>query len=198
MINMWSRKHEMCLECNTTERPHRALGLCVLCYTRQYREKNRQKIREYECIRRRRPEVRAKRLLFNKTPERREYDRKRQAVWRKENPEKNKAIIARWRSENQDKMVEYRNRPEVKERTRRNYLRRKYGDNAFMVLERDNYTCIKCGSKKRISIHHIDWNENNNTLDNLVLLCSSCHGKLHSFIPQRLRKQIFEEWITCS
>ena len=193
---MWSKEHQACLECGTTEHPHKALGLCVLCYTRQYREKNRQKIREYERIRRQHPEVRAKRLAENKTPKRREYNRKRQAKYRKENPEKNKAILARWRSKNQDKMIEYRNRPEVKERSRRNRLRRKYGDNAFMVLERDNYMCVKCGSKKRICIHHIDWDENNNALNNLVLLCSSCHGKLHSFIPPRLRKQIFEEWVS--
>jgi len=115
-----------------------------------------------------------------------------------ENPEKARANLVRWRSKNQDKMIEYRNRPEVKERTRKNTLRRKYGDNAFMVLERDNYICVKCESKKRICIHHIDWDKNNNEVNNMVILCNSCHKKLHSFIPKRLRKPLFEEWLFSS
>lgn len=50
--------------------------------------------------------------------------------------------------------------------------------------------CSRCGSKKiayeqtpfkggNIHIHHIDHNRTNNTRDNLVVLCDSCHQKEH-------------------
>ncbi|MCA1669689.1 MAG: HNH endonuclease [Thermomicrobia bacterium] len=31
-INRWSRKHDRCVKCGTTERPHNARGLCCNCY----------------------------------------------------------------------------------------------------------------------------------------------------------------------
>lgn len=48
------------------------------------------------------------------------------------------------------------------------------------VLERDNYKCQdpNCdGTHKKLHIHHIDYNKNNNNLENLITLCSSCHTK---------------------
>lgn len=48
------------------------------------------------------------------------------------------------------------------------------------VLERDNYTCqdpncIEIHNK--LHIHHIDYDKKNNSLDNLIILCISCHMK---------------------
>ncbi len=40
--------------------------------------------------------------------------------------------------------------------------------------------CEKCGTEKgQLDIHHKDFNENNNELDNLICLCRSCHTKIH-------------------
>jgi len=39
--------------------------------------------------------------------------------------------------------------------------------------------CEVCGSIKTISIHHLDSNPANNSPDNLMTLCSSCHMKWH-------------------
>ncbi len=52
------------------------------------------------------------------------------------------------------------------------------------VKSRDNYTCQMCGinkneSKYLLVVHHKDENKLNNSIDNLVTLCSSCHSKLH-------------------
>ena len=47
-----------------------------------------------------------------------------------------------------------------------------------IVLERDNYTCQDCGNKGN-AIHHKDENKNNNSIDNLVTLCVSCHTICH-------------------
>ncbi len=47
-----------------------------------------------------------------------------------------------------------------------------------MILE-VNKTCQTCGSKNRLEIHHKDKNRNNNDVNNLQLLCRSCHSKQH-------------------
>jgi radical SAM superfamily enzyme YgiQ (UPF0313 family)/5-methylcytosine-specific restriction endonuclease McrA len=48
------------------------------------------------------------------------------------------------------------------------------------VKIRDNYTCQECGEfrkGKKLDIHHIDYDKNNNILCNLICLCSTCHTK---------------------
>lgn len=44
------------------------------------------------------------------------------------------------------------------------------------IRERDQYTCIVCGSEGKL-VHHIDYDKNNNRENNLVTVCRSCHGK---------------------
>ena len=55
--------------------------------------------------------------------------------------------------------------------------------------------CTKCGSDYNIIVHHKDLNRNNNNLDNLMIICRSCHMKLHRdiYINRRLNNamQIF-------
>ena len=50
------------------------------------------------------------------------------------------------------------------------------------VRTRDNFKCQLCGTpelecKKRLSIHHINYNKQNNELTNLVSLCMKCHAR---------------------
>jgi hypothetical protein len=55
------------------------------------------------------------------------------------------------------------------------YLKRK-------VKNRDKWKCSICkvSIKNRIlDVHHIDENKLNNSLNNLVTLCKSCHSKVH-------------------
>lgn len=54
------------------------------------------------------------------------------------------------------------------------------------AIERDNYTCVKCGLKSiDLIIHHIDESRKkdlryiNNKLDNLMTICKPCHAKIH-------------------
>lgn len=51
------------------------------------------------------------------------------------------------------------------------------------VRKRDNYTCQECNQTQkqlgyRLCIHHIDFNKNNNKVNNLIALCRSCHTKI--------------------
>jgi len=48
------------------------------------------------------------------------------------------------------------------------------------IRKRDNYRCQECGFnqkqlKRKLSIHHIDFNKQNNNPNNLISLCNTCH-----------------------
>ena len=47
------------------------------------------------------------------------------------------------------------------------------------IFKRDQNTCQRCGATKHTLIHHLDDNDRNNTLTNLILLCTTCHLNLH-------------------
>ena len=47
------------------------------------------------------------------------------------------------------------------------------------ILERDGFKCRNCGGDKHLLVHHIDKNDNHNSLENLMTMCSTCHLKLH-------------------
>lgn len=42
--------------------------------------------------------------------------------------------------------------------------------------------CNKIEKKKALAVHHIDRDKNNNTMENLVAVCASCHGKIHNAV----------------
>lgn len=39
--------------------------------------------------------------------------------------------------------------------------------------------CSICGTTSPLEFHHIDENRENNTEENIILLCKNCHGKFH-------------------
>ena len=49
------------------------------------------------------------------------------------------------------------------------------------ILERDNYTCVECGEKNDLNIHHIIHRKNGgkNNPENLQTLCAKCHTEKH-------------------
>jgi hypothetical protein len=52
------------------------------------------------------------------------------------------------------------------------------------ILERDKNMCQICGKTlsnygKNLHVHHISGNRMDNTLENLILLCSTCHMHIH-------------------
>lgn len=48
------------------------------------------------------------------------------------------------------------------------------------VRKRDEFKCQKCKRKKDLVVHHKDFNKKNNKINNLRVLCRSCHIKLHA------------------
>ena len=56
-----------------------------------------------------------------------------------------------------------------------------YNVKAF-ILDRDDYTCQHCKTKKgKLHVHHIVWRSNSgtNSPENLATLCEQCHDDLH-------------------
>jgi len=47
------------------------------------------------------------------------------------------------------------------------------------ILLRDSNKCVNCKTDKKLVIHHIDQNKHNNSDDNLITLCRTCHLKVH-------------------
>lgn len=61
-------------------------------------------------------------------------------------------------------------------------------DNVIFIYKRARYRCEECGIDRDLTIHHEDRNgrnkldegeKMNNDVDNLRVLCRSCHGRIH-------------------
>lgn len=67
------------------------------------------------------------------------------------------------------------------------------------VKLRDNYQCVKCKSKNKIHVHHIFSYSNypnlRNEPSNLVVLCRTCHNRLHAAYGNTCDLSIFETFL---
>jgi hypothetical protein len=62
-----------------------------------------------------------------------------------------------------------------------------YKENKKLAAERDGYKCVICGkAPKNLECHHISpyWQSKDNSLNNLEMLCHSCHKKIHKILQQ--------------
>jgi len=97
----------------------------------------------------------------------------------------------RGKSWDEKKRKEYDKEYRVKNKERRNkqsidwHFNKAFGDLRDEVLERDNWECVMCSMTseqhliifgRRITLDHIDGNRNNNTIENLQILCLRCHS----------------------
>jgi len=66
---------------------------------------------------------------------------------------------------------------------------RTYYRNKKIALQRDDNKCQCCKTKKDLLAHHIDCFKSNNSITNLIILCSQCHHHLHSkYTREELRR----------
>lgn len=122
-------------------------------YMKEYRRKNRERIAD----------------------QKKEYDKR----YYQENRKKVDAQNKQWAESNPDKHRAIHERKRNKRRF--NGLRNE-------VLLRDNYQCIVCRNENSPNniVHHIDETTNrggrnaNNSMENLITLCRSCHRTLHN------------------
>ena len=56
------------------------------------------------------------------------------------------------------------------------------------IREEFDYLCVLCNSESNI-VHHIDYDKKNNDKSNLIVLCSSCHGKINFNRERHLAKE---------
>jgi hypothetical protein len=54
--------------------------------------------------------------------------------------------------------------------------------------------CEKCGAFGKIALYHVDRNIENNSNDNLVVICENCIAKLDRFRKEWKLKESFFEW----
>lgn len=71
--------------------------------------------------------------------------------------------------------------PQLISKTGKNHNRYISGIGTYRKEALSHYekSCIKCGHTKKVIVHHIDENRKNNNLSNLMILCESCHVKIH-------------------
>jgi 5-methylcytosine-specific restriction endonuclease McrA len=71
----------------------------------------------------------------------------------------------------------------------------------FKLYKRYEGLCQKCGGKGEV-VHHINQDELDNRIENLILLCHNCHNIYHANIPSFLTKKaletIFRTWLSGS
>lgn len=65
------------------------------------------------------------------------------------------------------------------------------------VLQRDQYKCRNCDSKKNIQVHHKTYaNVYNERLTDLVTLCDECHKKYHAEEKVHLLLHVEDQFLT--
>ena len=62
-----------------------------------------------------------------------------------------------------------------------NWIIGKYGYRNILKRSNKKQECYKCNitDKRILAAHHIDFNRENNTLENLIWLCYNCHYLVH-------------------
>lgn len=63
----------------------------------------------------------------------------------------------------------------------------------LMILERDNFTCMKCQKRdfnNILQVHHLNRNPSDNNEKNLITLCIKCHHLLHSMLWKARKERL--------
>jgi 5-methylcytosine-specific restriction endonuclease McrA len=62
----------------------------------------------------------------------------------------------------------------------RSYLKSRYWRRLRrLVLERDEFTCQRCGTATDLTVHHWRYDIGREQLEDLITVCPSCHDRMH-------------------
>jgi len=69
----------------------------------------------------------------------------------------------------------------------KDYLKsKKWRELRETILQRDNYTCTRCGSKNNLQVHHLTYKRlKHEKPEDLITLCKQCHYKEHKKHPNK-------------
>ena len=62
------------------------------------------------------------------------------------------------------------------------------------AIKAEHGQCTKCGATENLHVHHIDHDTKNNDVENLIVLCQSCHIKYHRL--HDYQAMTFEQFMT--
>ncbi len=152
----------VCPVCNDPSRKHMAKGLCSICYQKEYRKKlyKTHHLKPFPC-------------------------RECGSLTKSSTGLCKSCYMKKYRKANKAKLYA--------DKCRQREIKR-FGGRRELILKRANGKCERCGIKetdtlkrtgKRLVIHHRDGNgvnsdNPNHSLDNLMLLCRSCHAIVHA------------------
>lgn len=147
----WSRKFDQCVSCDSTDYRHEAHGECSYCYKHNRREKYNFNTR----------------ARYFADPEYREIRKGKSLDWKVQNQDycRDYAIVRYYENISEEQL-------RVNERN--------HGGNWFNTLERDNFTCQRCGMATRL-VHHMDGIREDHSIDVQISLCVGCHVAIHHF-----------------
>jgi 5-methylcytosine-specific restriction endonuclease McrA len=91
--------------------------------------------------------------------------------------------VSRWKVETASFDIHKISNPDVGRWSYQNGNQKGFYNVKAYVLHRDEYQCQKCKTKKgKLHVHHIIFRSNGgtNSTENMIILCESCHEKLHN------------------
>lgn len=103
------------------------------------------------------------------------------------NPEVYREANRRYYYRNRQKILEQKRKYHAENADRRHAREHSYRK-PYLQVYLDNggeMKCAKCGSDASLCIHHVDGDHGNNSPDNLVCLCDSCHIRVHNETRRR-------------
>ncbi len=119
----------------------------------------------------------------------REHINKTNKAYRDKNRDKVKKWYTRYNNANKEKMRKYKIKNREKILLKASPYRKGIDTSHCWICGLTKEESLK-KSKKRISVHHIDGNKNNNCKENLIAVCTSCHIGIHNSLnPKRGNKR---------
>lgn len=176
-----------CIKCNIIELNGKKI-ICSTCKKnalKNYREKNKEKMKEYCKIYYNNNREVILEHIKKKRIDNYEYAKIKEKLYRKRNPEKKACADKVYYEKNKDKITIYKkewaqkNKQRVNELGKKRYANNKYKHNVRILSHTiqipDGQICELCNEKLAVDRHHPNYFEPLK----IIFICKSCHSKIH-------------------